>query len=447
MAVTPTREFRLMRWFALAGAAAIGLFCAVMALLLGQFLATTMLARDAALSRDFVQSIANTQQVEPVFRAPDGKPGSAFVEFFSHLAAMPDVLRANVYSAGRRVLWSSRPELIGRVFGDNDELDAALAGRVVAHIDRDASKSEHLLLANPAREFVENYLPVYDPAGRQLIGVVELYRQPAALFQAIRSGQQLLWGGAVLGALFLYASLIWFVRRADRALREQRARLVEAEALAMVGELSASVAHSIRNPLGSIRSTAELQFELGAEPQAMGDIMRQVDRIDRLLRELLSSTRETESRDQLADLGTVLAQVRLRFEPVFAAKDKQLRFDVIEPLGAVAADPLLLTQVFDSLLSNADEATEAGDQVMVRARRDADVLRLEVRDSGRGLGSTDREQLFKPLYTTKPHGLGMGLALVRRVVLRLGGQIALANAAERGTVVSLTLPLLTNRAG
>lgn len=430
-----------MRWFALTGALAIGLFAVAMALILATFLETRMLERDAALSRDFVQSIANTQQVAPVFRgAAAGVPS----EFFGHLAAMPDVLRANVWSTGRRVLWSSRAELIGREFDDNDELDESLAGRATFEVEHGPTKDEHIaLLPGRSLDFVENYFPVYDEAGRELLGVVELYRQPSALFEAIRSGQRLVWGGAALGALFLYLCLIGFVRRAERTLREQRTQLVEAQALAMVGELSASVAHSIRNPLGSIRSTAELQQALGADAPAMADIMRHVDRIDRLLRELLSSLGVGDARQAgVADLASVIEQLRERVAPSLEAAHKSLRVDVTRPLGRVAADPLLMAQVFDSLLANADEATAAGDSIELSARRAGDAVEIVIRDSGRGLGALRGEQLLEPLFTTKPSGLGMGLALVRRVIARLGGQIALENGAGGGAVVTLTLPIM-----
>ena len=116
--------------FALTGALAIGLFSAGMAWLLTGLFESRLLERDAAISRDFVQSIVNTQKVAPAFAPPEaGQAAPGFGEFFAHVAAMPDVLRANVYSADRRVLWSSQAELIGKVFAANDELDRSLAGQ------------------------------------------------------------------------------------------------------------------------------------------------------------------------------------------------------------------------------------------------------------------------------------------------------------------------------
>ena len=438
------RDLRLTRWFVVVGAAAIGLFSLAVGAALGEFLASRMLARDAEVSRDFVQSIVATQGADAAFEAGRVTGQPAFVEFFAHVAAIPGVLRANVWSLDRTVLWSSSPELIGRRFESNDELDEALAGRVVVHRAQapEDDKAEHMLLAGRGGDFVENYLPVRDTGSARVIGAVELYRNQAALFEAIRSGQRLVWLSAGLGGLFLFACLVWFVRSAERALREQQARLVEAEALAIVGELSAAVAHNIRNPLGSIRSTAELQRELGAERAAMDDVIRGVDRIDTLVGTLLAYAADPAGHGRSADLDEVLGAAQRRHAADFAAQGKPFEVDLRPPLGRVQADAVLLAQVIDSLLANASEATAPGEAVRLQARRAGSRAVVEVLDDGHGIGAdADRQRLFQPFHTTKPRGLGMGLALARRVVLRLGGRIELEPRTPKGTVARIELPV------
>lgn len=443
-----TRDLRLVRWFAIAGAGAIGLFSVAMAGALSAFLDARMLARDAEVSRDFVQSVAATQRIALALGDPAAAGRAEFLEFVAHVAALPGVLRTNVYSADRTLLWSTRSELIGRRFERNDELDAALDGRVVVHRadppGDGRGKDEHVGFTDRGAAWAESYLPVVDGGGR-VVAVVELYRNQSALFAAIRDGQRLVWGGSLAGGLFLFATLIWFVRRADRALREQRDRLVEAEALAIVGELSASVAHSIRNPLGSIRSTAELQRELGADAAAMADIMRGVDRIDRLIATLLGYAGDPAEHSDRADLDAVVAAVQARYAAEFGAQGKPFRVDVQAPLGEVGADPVLMEQVLDSLLANAKEATAPGEAVELTARSGNGRTCIEVRDHGRGLAGSAAGQLFKPFYTTKARGLGMGLALVRRVVRRLGGHVTLEPAAGRGAVARVELPVRAAR--
>lgn len=435
----------LTRVFAVAGALAIGLFSVVMGLLLSRFLETRMLERDAAVSRDFVQSIAATQGLVGVIgAAPDdgGAQHPQFAEFVAHLGAMPGVLRANVYSPDRRVLWSTRPELVGRRFAVNEELEEALAGAVIVHAAAAPDKAEHeqLAVSGPGR-YVENYLPVYDDAGRSVIAVVELYRRPDALFDAILSGQRLVAAGAAGGGLFLFAVLVGFVVRVERRLREQQRRLVDAEAMAIVGEISAAVAHSIRNPLGSIRSSAELRRELDGDVDGTWtEIMRQVDRIERLVRSVLAYAGAPESGAR-SELGAVIAEVAAASAPDLQRQGRQFDVELAPRLGGVAADALLLAQVVQTLLTNAAEATRPGGRVRLRSWREGDAALVEVSDDGVGIERERLAQVTKPFHTSKPGGLGMGLALVQRVAQRLGGALDIDSAPGAGTRVRLRLPV------
>ena len=436
-----------MRLFAFAGAVAIGIFTVAMAMLQSWFIEGRMLERDAVVSRDFVQSIASIQQLAAVVRGGDGVPSAAdpkFSEFIAHMAAMPDVLRVNVYGADRRVLWSSRPEMIGRIFGTNDELDEALAGETVAHAAAgpgEPDKAEHMLLGARPSEYVENYVPVVDETGRKVIAVVELYRRPDALFKAIHSGQRLTMAGAVGGGLFLFLCLIGFVWHAEQRLREQQRQLVEADALAIVGEISAAVAHSIRNPLGSIRSSAELQKELGGDPDGtQTEIMRNVDRVEILVRSMLAYAADRPERGLHTDLAALVTDVAGRYAPELGRQGKRLEIDLQPGLGRVAADPVLLAQILQSILTNAAEATKDGGRVRLSGRRENNDAVLEVADNGIGIEPSRMSSLFKPFQTSKPRGLGMGLALAHRVVKRLGGAVEIESRPQQGTTVRVRLP-------
>jgi signal transduction histidine kinase len=437
----------LTRLFAVAGAVSIGLFSIVMAALLSRFLESRMLERDARVSRDFVQSIAKIQDLAVVMADSAGRGPARhpqFAEFADHLGAMPGVLRVNVYAPDRSVLWSTRPELVGRRFPVNDELDEALAGAVIVHAAAAPDKAEHVLLAAGAGpdRYVENYLPVYDAAGREVIAVVELYRRPDALFEAIHSGQRLVAMGAAGGGLFLFAALVGFVVRVERRLREQQRRVVDAEAMAIVGEISAAVAHSIRNPLGSIRSSAELQRELAGDDQGtQTEIMRHVDRIERLVRSMLAYATAAPSPGERTDLGDVVAEVAGAAAPELRRQDRRLELAIERGLGGVDADALLLSQIVQTLLSNAVEATKPGGHISVQTRRDGTMAVLEVSDDGIGIAPERLPQVARPFHTTKPGGLGVGLALAQRVAQRLGGTLDIDSAPGAGTRVRLRLPV------
>lgn len=436
----------LTRWFAAVGALAIGLFSLAMGWQVSSYLERRMLERDAALSRDFVQSIVNIQQVSGYLAVPGTATAPSVVEFFAHVVAMPDVLRANVYAPDRRLVWSSRQELIGQRFGANDELDEALRGRVVVHRADDdgrGTKDEHLGLAARRTPYVEDYLPVYDAQGRGPIGVVELYRQPVALYQAIQEGQWRIRLGALLGGLFLFAVLVWFVRHTERALQDRERRLVEAETLAVAGELSAAVAHSIRNPLGSIRSGAELQRELHGDQQGVhAETIQHVDRIEHLVRTLLAYAGDGQDRQARADLAEVLQSAAARFAPDLRANGRTLETRMGADLGQVGAAPVVMAQVLNSLLANALEATAPGDRVRLSACRDGRRALIELQDSGSGIAAERLDDVFKPFFTTKPRGLGLGLPLARRIVRRLGGELRIESSPGCGTRVAIELPVV-----
>jgi signal transduction histidine kinase len=431
--------FDLLRWFSLVSFAVVAAVSAAQALLLSRHLEERLLRHDAEISRQLVQAIVDTQAVSRYFTQGEASGHrDAFAEFFSHLAAMPEVLRANVYATDGSVLWSSDPALIGRRFDHNEELEEALHGDTVVHrgeVRGDEPrplKPEHIRLARTQTHFVESYLPVRDggAAGVEapIVGVVELYRLPGSLNATLRQSTLLVWACAALGGLLLYASTLGLVRKAARLLQEQRARMVEGEALALVGEIAASVAHSIRNPLACIRSGAELQAELGsaAPPEIAHETVQHADRIEHLLRTLLSHAHGAEELPGAADVAQALRGARERFEPVFAAQRKTLALELpAEELPWVRGEAVLIAQMLNSLLANALEATAEGDHVRLQAWRLPGSVVLEVTDSGRGIAPERLSQVFRPFHTDKPRGLGLGLALVRRTLQRLGGSIEL----------------------
>lgn len=447
MVRTPEKPFNLLRWFAWLSPIAIGLIALVNAWLISSFLNNHLFQREAAVSRDFVQNILiSDDSLEYLARPADENLKSRFSNSIEHLTNMRDILRANVFGADRTVIWSSNAKLVGERFLDNDELDEALSGKLVVHagqINSGHEKNEHIGLDPSVRFFVESYIPITRPGDGQIIGVVELYKAPLALTEAIQEGRLQVAVAAGIGALALYVCLFWLIRRADRTIKEQRTQLLEAETLAVVGELTSAVAHNIRNPLSSIRSSAELVLafpqEDGSEHAA--EIIREVDRISLRINELLRFSGKTSQQAESVDLvGLLLACVR-EHQPAFAGRAQNLRFECSLPTANIVADQALLQQVFHSLLSNAEEAMAAGGECLVRLNPlDERKVRVDIVDAGCGIPSEAAEQVFRPFFTTKPKGLGLGLPLARRIVERFGGSLNLDSQPGVGTMVSIVFP-------
>lgn len=442
----PLKPFNLSRRFALLGLISIAIISVTAAMLLSRFLTDRMLRQEAVLTMEFIHSLVLVENATDYFRS--GRTQAPEVaSTFNHVAKMPDVIRASAHSIDRRVIWSSDEAIVGLQFLDNPELDEALGGGLVVHGNdsgghQEGDKSEHASLNPKVGYFVEIYFPVRDAAG-QVVGAVELYKSPRALYEAIRAGKRAVWIGAVAAGLFLYATLFWLARRADNVIRNQQAQLVQNETLAAIGEMGSAVAHGIRNPLASIRSSAELALEMspesGSEPAR--DIIAEVDRMESWVRELLSYSRPAPALATRVDLTGLARKCLADFERETQRKGIRMIEQMQPDVPPVQADPLLLGQVIMSLLSNAVEAQKQGGRIEVTVTQADGQARLRVRDAGPGMSKEQLAKVFRPFYTTKPKGLGVGLPMAKRIVERFGGTLRIESREGNGTLAELRLPL------
>ncbi len=442
------KRFDLLRWFAISSLISIGLIATLAAYLLSSFLSDHLLQRDAVVAQEFIQSIADAEhQWPPVERGPDSLRPEPIEELFTHIATMPEVIRANFYAPDRSVAWSTSASLIGKSFAANEELAGALQGRLVYELkDLDhESKAEHGELKRAVRRVIENYLPIWDPEHRQVVWVAEIYKTPRVLFDTIDQARRLVWVGTLAASAFLYATLFWMVYKGNRLIHQQQERLVEAESMAVVGEMSSAVAHSIRNPLAAIRSSAELTLESSQDPdtrESAADIVDEVDRLERSVRELLVVSRSGSCEFEPTRIEDVLERCLRDFTRPLQRLGVRLEHRRGEGLPAVLGEESLLAQMFNSLLANALEAMPRGGTLTVseRAAREGQEVQVEIADTGQGIPKERMSQLFKPLATTKRSGLGLGLTLVKRIVERHGGSITVHSEEARGTTVYVRFP-------
>jgi len=436
------RTINLTRWFAVVGLVSIASISAISGWLLSAFLTDRLLQQEARLTHEFVDRLVEDEEARPFFAAVQQPPAPQWLELVTHISRLPDVLRANLYSPQRGIVWSTDPKLVGKHFNENPELERALRGELVAH-GGEGEKMEHDALGASYPFFVEIYAPVFDAGHGRVVGVVELYKAPTALFAAISAAQRAVWIGAALAGSFLYLALFWMVRRADLLIREQGERLVQSETLAALGEMSSAVAHGIRNPLATIRSSAELALE--SDPRdwrhSARDIVDQVDRLDVWVRELLSYSEPLADKLERIRLCGVLRDSLGHFSSELERRSIVVSLRIEDALPPVKGDALMLGQVFNSLLANAVEAIERNGRIELTAERGAEgQLRISIRDNGPGMSREQMTRAFKPFHTTKAKGLGIGLALARRIVERVGGSISLASVPGSGTTVHILLP-------
>lgn len=215
-----------------------------------------------------------------------------------------------------------------------------------------------------------------------------------------------------------------------------------AESLSQLGELTAGVAHEMRNSLATLRgylSLIERDPEGGSIADYLSEIRHESDHLQRVLEDLLTFARPGSVRAREVDLVALLH--RAAADPALGAAAVEVEGKVAD--GHVRGDPQLLERAVRNLLHNAVEAQrEAAREEPVRARvrhRDRGV-EIEVDDRGPGLSAEAREKLFDPFFSQRPGGVGLGLALTRRIVLLHDGRIHLDNRPDGGVRATLWIP-------
>lgn len=222
------------------------------------------------------------------------------------------------------------------------------------------------------------------------------------------------------------------------ALREQVRQM---DRLAAIGEMAATVAHEIRNPLGGIRGFAALLArdipEEDPRRRLVDKIVQGAISLERVVNELLEYTRPIELRLRPVPCRGLL-EAAISFLDVDAGKYRLLNH-VPDGLNLLA-DADKVRQVMLNILLNAIQSMDAGGEVHIEGCYDGDLVRLTVRDAGIGMNEEQLGSMFSPFFTTKERGTGLGLAVSRKIIEGHGGQISAESVPGKGTSVSIFLP-------
>ncbi len=244
-------------------------------------------------------------------------------------------------------------------------------------------------------------------------------------------------GGRVFGAVVTLEDV-----SEVRALTDQ---LIRSDRLAAMGELTAGVAHEVRNPLGIIRASVQLVEDSHGDPVRVRDatrvIKQEIDRLDKVIKALLDFGRPSTPTLRITNVEDVVSDVVL-FTRQFAGQAKvdiETEFSAADPL--VLADADQLKQVFVNLVSNAVQAMEdRGGAIKVRVWDDDAFVLASVADTGPGMAPEVLEKVFDPFYSTRGGGTGLGLTIVHRIIDQHGGRVEVDSAPGRGTRFTVALP-------
>ncbi|HEY5548304.1 MAG TPA: ATP-binding protein [Coriobacteriia bacterium] len=228
-----------------------------------------------------------------------------------------------------------------------------------------------------------------------------------------------------------------------KSLTEQ---LIRADRLAAMGELTAGVAHEVRNPLGIIRASVQLMEDAECSRERVSEaaevIKQEIDRLDRVIKALLDFGRPAAPTLRPVAVSQVLEDVAL-FSRTFASR---ARVKIVERYSEdapdVMADPEQLKQVFVNLISNAVQAMPGGGTLTIETGADDGFVFVRFRDTGPGISEGVRDKIFDPFVSTRNDGTGLGLTIVHRIVDEHDGHIEVSSEPGDGTTFTVWLPAL-----
>jgi len=225
-------------------------------------------------------------------------------------------------------------------------------------------------------------------------------------------------------------------------------RLIQAEKLASIGRISASIAHEIRNPLTSVK----LNIQKVMESEGLNDIDKEhldisqegIGHIENFIKELLNFTRESELQLNYFSVEQIVDESIKMIRNTLKLKDVELTKEVQERLPYVLVDGDKIRQVLLNILHNACEALEKGGKItitlsLLKGRRGRKVT-IRISDNGPGIPKKDKENIFEPFYSTKEKGTGLGLTVVQKIVEAHGGTVGIESRLRHGTKLWVELP-------
>ena len=227
--------------------------------------------------------------------------------------------------------------------------------------------------------------------------------------------------------------------------RAMEADAVESGRADAVGEMAASMAHEIGNPLNALSLNLQLLKRKYPEEVDLAVAQKELSRLNGIIREFLGAFRPAKAQLAPGSVADPLKDALAALKNVFEDRRIRVALDLPGTLPAVAVDRGQMEQVFFNLMKNALEAMKDGGELAIEIVHDDTSVSVGFRDSGSGMSDEALARLFEPFRTTKKKGTGLGLMISRRIVAAHGGEIAVSSEEGRGTTFTVKLPRLKKR--
>lgn len=295
-------------------------------------------------------------------------------------------------------------------------------------------------------------------AGDEVLGSIEIYSTDGSSFLEKNGGLLKTLAGRVGGAIReieLQLSLEEhftlmedMVEERTRDLESAQEKLIRSERLAAVGELASGVGHELRNPLNVIKNCAYLlnmNMDGKADDETVNTLKlldRQVDIANRIITDLLDFTRVSPPSLNKVDLNTL---VKESASWVTVPKNSSVKTGLDSSSPKVYVDAEQVGRAFANVISNAFQAMNGGGELIINTGVNGSHAWASFQDTGCGIPEEHLGRIFEPLFTTKPKGIGLGLAITKRLIEQNHGVIEVKSQVAKGTTFTLKLPLYNNK--
>jgi signal transduction histidine kinase len=368
----------------------------------------------------------------------------------------------NIYSMNNTISYSFDEARIGVNAVGGTAFEQAKSGRSSSKLVQRGSFME-ILLGFPKEVNLVTFAPLRweEPLGRitdTVLGVVEVVQDLSEDYQTIFRIQILvvITCTVLMGALFVV--LVFVVKRGESIIErraEERMRLKEqlsrVERMSAMGEMAAGISHEIRNPLGIIRSSAELLKKKVAKidpSNALPDIIvEEANRLNGIITDFINFARPRSPKLSPCRLDDVIEKTLTFLAPQIEGRGYTIEKVYHNPLPEIMGDAPMLHQSLLNLLINALQSMPEGGHISVVLRAEGGHARIEIEDAGQGIPADLSEKIWDPFFTTKDKGTGLGLGIVKNIIEAHGGSIRITNRASKGARVTIELPVRTSEGG
>jgi two-component system, NtrC family, sensor histidine kinase HydH len=356
----------------------------------------------------------------------------------------------------RMVVYSTDPKYFKNKVVETPEYIQAVKGKSSSVLLPEAGSSWNILIGKlGGAKKVKAYIPItftLEKTKEEYVpGVFEIILDMTKQYNAIVKFQYFIFGISLLIMALIFFALLFVVHNAETIIQnradEQKKReeqLHQAERLASLGEMVASVSHEIKNPLGIIQSTAELLSGMNQadEKQKIFSLVIKEEsvRLNNIVTEFLDFARPHELNFQVCQLEEIIRKNISFLGQELEKKGIQVRDNFGDRSFKLNGDSERLYRAFMNLFINSIQAINGPGAIDIRISESRMGYRIEIEDTGVGIDEENMKKIFNPFFTTKERGSGLGLSIVKNIIEGHEGTIALKNIEGSGALVVITLP-------